>query len=1261
MKKGIIVFFILFNSLLFSQESEGGRPLFYDYMTSGINGPVINIDESYFTPGDLLGKLKIISKTLNNELELKNLEAYIKEYPKINSLNFYGKKIEIKKDFKLESTKFKLEDKFICLLKIRSENAYSLQAFFSKFTMPDGAKFFLYNAEGMILGSFNSKNSIISKESENVFVTQPIQGNEIYLELDLENESDLAKVDIQVNTIMHGFSNLYASDGPFSGSDATTYTSCNKNVSCVDGSLLEGNSYNSTINKGNIKSVGLIVNTNTLYGFTCSGTLINNTKQDGAPYFLTAEHCVKGTPQQPVFLNESVVIFNHETKLCNGDGNTIGGNISSPSTNSVSGMQILTSIGITKYPDGTFSGLSQDFALVKLNTTPEVLKKYKVCYSGWSTAQFPNNIGSSFTAHHPSGVVKKISITNQSYITPTNFSAVYGFSNIESPNVYFSKSFSTNLSQGYFLATEFANGFPYHGSSGASLFTRDGFILGTLSSGPEREISNETPTKPINVLQEKFKACGSTITNKAKYNVLFSRFWRDYIFMQPWLNPDSQNVQSIGNYCPAGIGAWGSVNIENPQEGCNPPLYVKDLYYSPDYLETTTKDLNQYRVRPFSTYGKKIYVKNDFIPSVGDTEINEPKMSNKLLCLGIDRTCQGYYYLNHSYRIGNNFVKKIKAKDIIMTNQFSIGGIFPAVEPSLINADEDRVAVLLRQRKYVSSDRYNKFEVNVYKYNELNNEYDTESVIDVLPNALELQQTFPYYEENDMKTFFEKNTILILVPYAYLTRIGLIKIYRENENSPWVKKVFPLIYEGGFNQFYNHGIAFYKKDLLLIQAGSFGSLAFNIKSGTAGTPELLFAKKTAADMLVPVNMNYQGDDIYEIFGHKTSNQIDVWRFNLSTQSLNKYTTIHLDGSRVGYKNIYVNRNMMIVAENRNRNNPDFPLDIRNKRTLYYKEGNQWNHGGVSYTAIAKTYPLFNNELITLNDSFFLDDIEWKYLNGGGTTGYRTRLFPAYNLINAEHLKKIFGEPLSGAYMNLDNIERDEWFVGQEGVTKKYDNTLQPGRLLKVITADTYDGVGTSIMNGLIKMDYRNPKTYILSHLTAPLVGNKKVKLEAEHSVVIKPGFEISANTGAELYLKTTSSEPYPESLTYDDMLHPVLSDYHDKASKKMANSTLKLSKKDLSIYGEIVLNSTLSNQEIVIDRVVKLYPNPTRDILNIDFNGKKFKTLEVYSIDAKKIITKEVSSLNTTEVNLSQYPAGIYMVTLIDSTGKSYPNKIIKK
>lgn len=1264
MKKKLIIFFVLFNIWLFAQESEGGRPLFFDYMSYGIDGSVINIDESYITPANLLERLKIINKTLNNEAELKNLEAYIKEYPKVSYLNFYGKKIEINKDFKSESTKFKLEDKFICLLKIRSENAYSVQALFSKFNVPTGAKFFLYNGDGMILGSFSSKNIVVSKESENVFVTQPLKGNEIYLELDLENESDLANVDIQINTIMHGFSNLYASDGPFSPTDATTYTSCNKNVSCVDGSLLDGNNYNSTINKGNIKSVGLIVNTNALYGFTCSGTLINNTKQDGTPYFLTAEHCVRGTPQQPIFLNESVVIFNHETKSCNGDGNTIGGNISSPSTNSIGGMQVLTSIGITKYPDGTFSGLSQDFALMKLNTTAEVLKKYKVCYSGWSTVQFPNNIGFSFTAHHPSGVVKKISITNQSYITPTNFSATYDFSNIERANVYFSKSFSTNLSQGYFLATEFGNGFPYHGSSGASLFTRDGFILGTLSSGPEQEISNETPTKPINILSEKFKACGSIITNKAKYNVLFSRFWRDYIFMQPWLNPDNQNIQSIGNYCPTGIGAWGSVNIENPQEGCIEFL-VKDKYYTPDNLEETVKDVNQYRVKPFSTYGKKIYVKTGFSPSVNDSGFNEPKMSNKLLCLGLDRTCQGYYYLNHSYRISQNSIKKIKAKDVFMTNQLNINGEFPPIQFSLINADDDRIAVFAKQNKLYGNSDYNKFEVNIYKYNETTNEYDTESIIDVFENALAFRQSFPY--SDIVKAFFEKNTVIILI--ASSNKIGIVKFHRISENSPWIKDIFPSVYQAGFNQSISSNFkTFFKKDLLVIEDEANGTYIFNIKSGTSEPPILLIKKVGYNNYLGVKNINFLGGASYELFTtkHHDSNyggdpgKLRIWKLNISSALFNNYFTIsvpynvNLPGYFRFLSKIYVNSNYIVVPEV----NDSF-AQVQGKKMLFFRDGNQWGMAGINYSSPPKS-PTFGGELIALNDSYFLDDAEWKYLagdsNGSSFNLNRTQLYPAYNVLNAEHLGRVFfGEYLSGAYMVLDNLERSEWLKGSQGGAKRYDNTIQPQNALNIVTSDTHDGAGVANTSGTVKIDYRNPKTYILSGYTAPLTPNTTVELAAHHSVVIKPGFGVSAYFGNEFRARATSTEKFPESLTYDDMLHPELSDYHDKADKKMTTQkNVNLSQNETGTYGEIIFLK--DDIDIKGLKKIKIYPNPTDGILFIDTNGQK-ANFEIINIAGQKLREGELIG---NKIDVSGLNKGVYLLSLkVNNKIESF--KFIKK
>jgi hypothetical protein len=1247
MKKIIIIFSLLLNALLFSQESDGGKPSFFDYIDSNLNNTEVFYNNSYVNTSEVLNNLTIIKKSLDNDTELRNVEEYLKKYPKANYLNFYGKKIDVKKDFKTESIKFKLEDKLICLLKIKSENAYSLQILFSRFNLPQKSNFFVYNSNGMILGSFSNKNVIISDQSDNVFVTQPVEGNEVYLELDLEDENDLANVDIQINTIMHGFSNLYANDGPYSGSDATTYTSCNRNVSCSEGNLILSQSYNNTVNKGNIKSVGLIVNTNAIYGFTCSGTLINNAKQDGTPYFLTAEHCVNGSAQQPIFLNESVVIFNHETKTCTADGSTVGGGLNSPSTNSVVGMQVLVAGGIIKtgsFPD-TYSTASQDFALVKLNTTPATLQKYKVCYSGWSTLQSPSNIAYSFTAHHPAGTVKKISVTNGPYITPTDFGVVYPGFSTQLPNVYYSKNYSNNLTSGYFLAAEFGDGFPYHGSSGASLFTKEGFILGTLSSGPEKQINSFIVD--YLTLNIPFKACATDRSDKAKYNVLFSRFWRDYIFMQPWLNPDSQNIQSIGNYCPAGIGTWGSINVENPQEGCN-TIPLIDHYAVPDNLDKTITDLNRYRVKSFSTYGKKIYVKTPINNLIGydpmgspSDKDEEPVMSNELICLGLDNTCQGFY-LNHTYKITGSSVKKIKPKDVLMTNQLNINGDIPSITFNLLNADGNRVAILARQKKLVSNSYYNKLEIELYKYNESNNEYDTESVIDVFDDPLALAQTFPGLTDwGQIRGFYEKNTIILLIKNG--STLGMIKFYRQNENSPWTKSVFPVIYPPvaaissiGFK-------TFFKNELLLIN-GTMGTLVFNVKPGTSDAPVLLI-NKGQDENLGFVNMTYQGNNLYEFFSMKEDNKIGVWRLNSSTAALINYFTIQIPYNYIN-NNAFVNRfyNKRLYA---NKNTIILP-EYNGRRLLFYKDGDQWIGGGIQFTGPSKTTPAFGNPLLALNDSYFLDDLQWKINNGTGT-----QLYPAYNILNAEHLPRVFLGYNSGAYVVLDNLEREEWLKNEQGGIKNYDNTITPENSLKIITSDTGDGTGIPVTSGVVKMDYRNPKSYILSGFTAPLIGNKNVKLQAPHSIVIKPGFEVSSSSGAEFHAIATSIETYPESLTYDDMLHPELSDYHDKADKKMAIAK-SFVKEESAIYGDLILLKDDSHTEV--SKHIKIYPNPTDGLLFIDSNSKNM-TFEIFNIAGQKVREGE---LLENKIDVRFLNKGVYLLTLkVNDKLESF--KFIKK
>lgn len=75
------------------------------------------------------------------------------------------------------------------------------------------------------------------------------------------------------------------------------------------------------------------------------------------------------------------------------------------------------------------------------------------------------------------------------------------------------------------------------------------------------------------------------------------------------------------------------------------------------------------------------------------------------------------------------------------------------------------------------------------------------------------------------------------------------------------------------------------------------------------------------------------------------------------------------------------------------------------------------------------------------------------------------------------------------------------------------------------------------------------------------------------------------------------------------------------------------------------------NEEMVT--VPLAYPNPTEGVFMIDFNGKKFNTIEVTNLLGERIIQQSAS---VSKVNLVGQPAGVYLVTLL---GKQ-TSKVIK-
>jgi hypothetical protein len=301
-------------------------------------------------------------------------------------------------------------------LGVRAELATSWSFYFSSFDVPKGGELFVWNASReAFLGGFtyaNEKpwgglaiglldgNSVVLEyrqprglvETPALIVSQAVQG---YRSLLKRAEEVDEKMNVQ---------------GPFGNSG-----SCNINVNCPEGADWQ-------IEK---TAVALIVNG----GFaSCSGSMINNTANDGTPYFLTANHCL-GNP------NTWTYYFNHESSTCSGS--------SGPTSMSISGGSLLVADG------------GADVALIELSSAPPA--SWDVEYAGWdASGATPEN---ATGIHHPSGDVKKICFEEDSpYTSSTGGAQVWWIDNWEA-------------------------GVTEPGSSGSPLFDQNHRIIGQLYGG----------------------------------------------------------------------------------------------------------------------------------------------------------------------------------------------------------------------------------------------------------------------------------------------------------------------------------------------------------------------------------------------------------------------------------------------------------------------------------------------------------------------------------------------------------------------------------------------------------------------------------------------------------------------------------------------------------------------------------------------------------------------------------------------------------
>lgn len=300
-------------------------------------------------------------------------------------------------------------------LTIRSTGAYSLNVIFGKFHLPEEARLFVIGAKsGIVKGAYTAENNAPS----GVLAVEPVAGDELLIQYE-EPAGVAFPGELELSRISHDFMGLGPTDDhrPLGLSG-----SCNVNVNCDTANGTEGirDAVCRIIIEG--KEV-------------CSGTLVNNTANDGTPYLLTAYHCLSTERQA----NASVFLFNYESPACK----SIDGDVS----HSLSGSSLKAAFD------------SLDFALLRLNNT--IPYAYRPYLAGWNRKnQAPS---STKTIHHPVGDIKKIS-TDKDIAATSSYSPDY-------------------RANSFWKILRWDTGVTESGSSGGPLFDQNNFLVGTLTGG----------------------------------------------------------------------------------------------------------------------------------------------------------------------------------------------------------------------------------------------------------------------------------------------------------------------------------------------------------------------------------------------------------------------------------------------------------------------------------------------------------------------------------------------------------------------------------------------------------------------------------------------------------------------------------------------------------------------------------------------------------------------------------------------------------
>lgn len=330
--------------------------------------------------------------------------------------NRYGVVQSMNVDIREKGTKSETSDFVILQYEINCPDAVSLGVFFRRFILPPGASVYLYKPDRtQIRGGFTAFNN----KDDNQLAIGEFQGNRLLIEYDEPKNAEFPG-----ELIIGSVSTAYAE---FS-SEATGRVQIN----CPEGAGWQDEKH----------AVCRMTFRDNQYSYYCSGALINNVRNDGTPYFLTANHCISTTNAASTL----VTYFNYENSSCASTDARL--------KQSLSGAKFIAGSTYT------------DFTLLRLSEYPPA--EYYPLFAGWNASSDQPQTGTCI--HHPGGSTKCIAIDHD---PPQSYNNVVQWSN------------GSTTSRNTHWEVQYEVGTDENGSSGSPLFDSEKRIIGQLHGGDD--------------------------------------------------------------------------------------------------------------------------------------------------------------------------------------------------------------------------------------------------------------------------------------------------------------------------------------------------------------------------------------------------------------------------------------------------------------------------------------------------------------------------------------------------------------------------------------------------------------------------------------------------------------------------------------------------------------------------------------------------------------------------------------------------------